>query len=597
MHMYALRHTHTHTHTAHACMHAHRQVVEDGRSIRRIQQSASAQCKDCPDAPHPVERLANMGNTGKWTGNLWRDFVKDTQRQMQGNRVYPFDMSLPVHHRRTRNIIEVKHPILFPHEVYSYVARFPEEFTKRIFGGDPSMAQSWWRSCSNESWFAEHPARRFAFDADQVVAPLRIYGDDCEHFKNQSCLIMSWSSPLCSLPVKQSRFLITALPLPEVVSNDTLNRINTYVGWSMQALYEGKWPALDPDGEPWPPGSDRAKLAGTDLDPVFGSRAMIGQLAGDWKFLKEVLHLPRHYNRRDMCHECLAVHHGEGPPFSDFGDEAEWADTEYTHEDYLRDLGEDLPFFVSLVPFFFLGMVLVDTMHVFHLGILLWAIGSELILLCQRGHFGHFRGDRKVRTNAALAAAYESFKAYTRKKQEGHSQDIFTLNSLGRGDSDDVYPEIKAKASNARVITQWLYEEIRDTDAPETERLLFWALAETLFILHAMKTTTFEAETRDAFVFAGRTALQANAELAREAGIKELALWCLKPKHHMFDHILRHAAATSRVPSWCFADEYFNGRSVRVARRVHRKGVGQRVVFTFLLRLWRALADRGDDDT
>ena len=85
-------------------------------------------------------------------------------------------------------------------------------------------------------------------------------------------------------------------------------------------------------------------------------------------------------------------------------------------------------------------------MHVFHLGVLLWAIGSELIVLCQRGHFGDFRGDRKTRINAGLAVAFERFKAYTCHHNEGHSQDLFTLNRLGRGESDDAYPEIKAKA-------------------------------------------------------------------------------------------------------------------------------------------------------
>ena len=75
--------------------------------------------------------------------------------------------------------------------------------------------------------------------------------------------------------------MITCIPLPEMVSGETLNRINKYITWSMHALYVGKWPALDPDGKPWPEKSERTRLAGTDRDPVFGSRAMIGQLPGD----------------------------------------------------------------------------------------------------------------------------------------------------------------------------------------------------------------------------------------------------------------------------------------------------------------------------
>lgn len=535
-----------------------------------------------------MKLLAQLGSSGKWSGNMWRDFERQARKAMEGHELRTWPMKLPMHHRRSRNILDFDFPIVFPHETYAYLAEKPAALLRRVYGGDVDSARKWWLACRNDAWYPHHPAATFT--RGDVVAPLRLYGDDAEHFKNQSCLIMTWSSPLCRLPVAESRMLICAVPLAEMVDDVTLNEIGRYIKWSFECLWEGRWPRLDPDGEPWPRGSERARRgeAGDFLDPEFRSRALVAQVAGDWKFLKEGWRLPRHYNKRECCHQCLAVHHGDGPPMDDFSEEAEWASTSYTHEDYFNDLGDNIPF-LALLPYFFLCMVTVDVMHMLHLGILAWAIGSELVVLCDRGFFGTYRGDRKVRLDKLLERAYERFKAYCRSQSEGHSQPLFTSASIGRSESNAVYPELKAKASNARVVTQWLWSELRDSDAPESERLLFWSLNETLCLLHGRVGATFVEQDRDDFVYAARTALLCNAQLAREAGAATNALWPIKPKHHAFAHVVAHVRLTSRIPAWCFADEDYNGKVVMLAKRVHRKGVGIRVAFAFCLRLWSQL--------
>lgn len=199
------------------------------------------------------------------------------------------------------------------------------------------------------------------------MSPLRLYGDDAEDHKKQKSLILTWSCTCCHLPTMKSRFLITILPLTDVVTDMTVQVVLEYIAWSMHVLLRGEWPLLDPHGQQWPEGTIHAKSAGLPLDPLHGSRGGLGQFMGDWKFLADVLCLPQNYRRRLCCHWCCAVHHGPGPSFADFAEHPAWENTAYTHTDYMNDVGaQGSP--IAGIPGFHLAMVMPDAMHVLHLG-------------------------------------------------------------------------------------------------------------------------------------------------------------------------------------------------------------------------------------
>eukprot|EP00969_Alexandrium_andersonii_P164113 7253139-Alexandrium_andersonii.AAC.1 len=114
----------------------------------------------------------------------------------------------------------------------------------------------------------------------------------------------------------------------------------------------------------------------------------------------------------------------DGPLFSDFSEGAAWVDSFRTHDSYMTGLTK-LPW-LSLVPGFHLSMVQPDIMHVLHLGVCSFAVGSELIILCGRGHFGNFTGNQHVRLASALRAAYARFGAYCASRAVSTSQLCFT---------------------------------------------------------------------------------------------------------------------------------------------------------------------------
>ena len=95
-------------------------------------------------------------------------------------------------------------------------------------------------------------------------------------------------------------------------------------------------------------------------------------------------------------------------------------------------------------------------------------------------------------------------------------------------------------------------------------------------------------------VRAGRAALLAYANLSAEAGRMQRAVWCMKPKFHAFDHILRALAASGRNPSWawCFAHEDFVGRISKLSSKCHARQASLRTLERYLIRIRLMLAGR-----
>ena len=340
--------------------------------------------------------------------------------------------------------------------------------------------QVFYVSC--EAWLPDHPVKPL-LEQGETVVPVRLYGDEAEDHKGKSSLILTWSCACCHASTLLSRFLITMLPMCDLVAEITLNVLYEHVCWSMQVLMHGKWPHVDPYGKAWPSGSFRARLAGTPLDPLHAARAALGEFMGDWKFLKEALHLVQHYGTRLCCHECKAVHHGPGPSFADFRADPDWAATSYTHADYISDAGSEVPP-LARIPGFHIRMVKPDFMHVLHLGILLWAIGSCLVTLLENGFFGNFPGNRNQRFRLQLQEAFVRFKKYCRDRSIVHSQSCFTVGMLSC-DKASSWPEFKGKAANSRHVTQWLYNEMCKAGGPELELTLFGALSRCLHLIHS----------------------------------------------------------------------------------------------------------------
>ena len=489
-----------------------------------------------PKAERKCVELSRLGKSGKFPGNCSRDFRRLVKRHAGDDLLQPLVVDVPV--RTKTNTVEMKpQDVLLPHEVFAHLAQHPDEFDARVLGGSAAAAASYWRSQRKRPWYATHPARE-AIEAGKRVAPLRVYGDDAEVRKGKSCLILTWSGSACAhVATRFSRFLIAAVPVSKTVEfQRAAELVYRVIAWSLTALLDGKYPSLDPDGEAWPEGSRRAQLAGTYLDPRGRSIAAIAEFMGDWKWLRECLSLDRNYNCNLLCHLCFA--RKDRPPFAyDFSLGAGWRCT--IVGEHWRAQYHVLPA-ISGIPGFSLSMTVPDPMHTIHLGLCLVAIGSALRILIRRRRFGVFVGKWENVCRDSLQAAFARFAAFARKHKIRHSQQQFTPGMMNMTNKSTEFPEMKAKAHNAAVVTMWLTAEMRaDPQATALERACMDGLSGVLSIMHAEpRTPQLSAVEAIAFFDFGQGHLLAYTHLAQEAQAAGKKLWPMRPKHHMFSHLV-----------------------------------------------------------
>eukprot|EP00974_Lingulodinium_polyedra_P014415 1396721-Lingulodinium_polyedra.AAC.1 len=222
--------------------------------------------------------------------------------------------------------------MLLPHELFAYLSRWPAQFFERVRGSSEDACIRFWKGCRSQEWYRAHPGRS-CIDADSSrVIPIRLYGDDATYHQGKSALVLTWSSASCTnLGSWLSRHLITIVPLEHSIDGITIEAVHRVVQWSMHVLLEGRWPARDHNGEPWPVDSWRWKL-GKDMTPLANNYiGALAQVVGDWKWLKENFKLQHSYASRFCCHHCLAVKQGAGPPFNDSRDCVEHRQTVRTH--------------------------------------------------------------------------------------------------------------------------------------------------------------------------------------------------------------------------------------------------------------------------
>jgi hypothetical protein len=322
-----------------------------------------------------------------------------------------------------------------------------------------------------------------------------------------------------------------------------------------------------PFGNDWA-GAQRISRALQKLASAFDASGALADIGGDWRWLKEAFHLKQHYGVVHCCVDCGAAKSlMHGTLYSDFREDASWLGTNRDCMEYIQSTDSEL----AQIPGFHLQMAAPGVMHLLHLGVGQWAIGSMLKRLSTINHFGiHMCGSRVQRLNAALAIAYTRFRTFA--KGMDSSQRPFTANMLGLDSTADTIPLFKGKAGNTRVVLLWLNEEMQGLELGDEETslvaMVVWGLCDNLRMLHNTHRPHFTPREADRFAQSGRILLQAWASLATAARARGEFSWPIKPKLHAYDHLIRRVRSTRFNPAsvWEFADEDLNGKLVRVTR-------------------------------
>lgn len=181
-----------------------------------------------------------------------------------------------------------------------------------------------------------------------------------------------------------------------------------------------------------------------------------------------------------ICHKCGARKDGVAPSGYDFSTHPAWLET---CDELEPAWGTNIPPVLRQIQGYTKSHIIVDAMHCIHLGVLLIACGNRLRSLFGYNHCGVFAGKLKVRARLFLNAAYARLVDFAKREGHHHSQTRFSLSCVGIPKG---WPELLAKAANAKVVTHWLASEFAAcANASPSELALFQGLVRVLHIIHA----------------------------------------------------------------------------------------------------------------
>ncbi len=218
---------------------------------------------------------------------------------------------------------QATHWCLLPHEVLAALGETAcTEFLDHVLGS-PKSWSDFWRGLAGgaagagSSVLTTTPAPLGAAAESEgpgpFLIPFGIHGDDAGVHAGEKVTILTWGSLTSKGPALDSRIVFTMLKASEGSGAANVEaEVYRVLAWSFRALDIGARPDTDRHGVPWPPGSQRQAVAGQPLWIRRGRPVCMrfSELRGDWKFLKEALHLQEHYLAVRVRHRCSACKWG-----------------------------------------------------------------------------------------------------------------------------------------------------------------------------------------------------------------------------------------------------------------------------------------------
>ena len=369
------------------------------------------------------------------------------------------------------------------------------------------------------------------------------------------------------------------------------NRDNIWsvIKWSLDALATGLHPSTGPGGEDLC--DQRAAIAGTEI--AGGFKFLLAYIVGDMEWVQHTYEFDTGYNKDHLCWTCLGTKSISGGCCGyDFHWGAAWEATCVPHSDYWGRTGWALP--ACSLPGWHLYAIRYDIMHVLLLGLAQWAFGCTMKKLLGDNYFeGPTGGPWQQRYGQQLKKAYGLFIHWCRERKIIHSQRAFTLGRLSLKKLAGL-AYFKAKAKNTLVTLQWIC-----------------ALAATIASDHPSDENSMRASCLWGFVYAIDVLRDADffltdADCAEIERARESSLHCHtwlvhncvswfpnKPKCHAWDKLLRICQAERVNPLhwWCFADEDFIGKVLRIGRGLHPRTRPTGIMQRYLVLLHGVAAD------
>lgn len=347
-------------------------------SARLVQQVAAASVADGLNKPF-VRKLATLGSSGRLPQHCHSDLLRHLPTTHLHEALYEFAVWVA---KPPAGIIQVGHEILLPHQLlHAMYTHHKDVFVRRLLGGSENNVQRFWEQMTAHPAYDQHPLSRRP-DHKAKCIPIALHGDGVPvagigKSWSKSMDAYSWASLLTTGSVADCHFLIYAMFTKLAVRMPNRNFTEEFMkllAWSLYWMFLGVWPKRDYNGNVYPPGSALAARGGQPL--AGGFYCAVWCVRGDLDHMCKVYGFPM-WNTATPCALCRA--NRTDIPWTDARPHAAWRSTVFTNETWRvavprRHVLFELPGAGILT-------YLPDVMHMLHLGVYQYFMGSVLELL------------------------------------------------------------------------------------------------------------------------------------------------------------------------------------------------------------------------
>lgn len=345
--------------------------------------------------PVSLKSLASLGDWGKYSGNV----AAELKRWLgEPSMPKPMTFSIPMLVKKPRSGLPIYQrqdlPIMLPHVTFAHIyTNHTNQFNFKFLGTPPieNKLHDFWSvvvarrdprivrhpMCAKPNW--THRAIPIAIHGDAVP----VYGVGRPTTKSLDCF--SWQSLLAFGQTMVVKMLMVAVfdqnkSKSEDGSLQTMDSVWSILCWSLAALFEGRYPSCDWNGTVYEPGTADAMLANTPLTTEDGYFCVLWSVKGDIDWFGKGLNLKKH-NANEPCDWCPATKL-LGPDMwpTNFTATAPW-------KTMLRSAGEwrigaeSKHILFEKLEYLSILNIEADELHVLHLGISQYFLGSVLFML------------------------------------------------------------------------------------------------------------------------------------------------------------------------------------------------------------------------
>ena len=406
-----------------------------------------------------------------------------------------------------------------------------------------------------------------------TAIPLLVHGDGGAFAERDSLLVFSMKSILSTDSVGDAQLLLAVIPKSCRVcgsgddigaDSDTVVALWNVLAWNFTALFAGKHPELDHIGQPWPTGSERAKLAGKSLTPG-GTRGFIHVLAGDMDYFSNEMGL-NHHGATEPCFRCKC--NKTNCPFTDFREDAAWEATKLSPADF-RALAARITHAVLLLILSIPGVNFFtfhfDVLHIIDLGVAQHILGNVLFDLVHNELVGTIP-NRIAELWGLIVSAYDILGTDSRHKIKPIKREHF-CDPQAPHKSFPLLHSSAIKGKECRYLVDALLVICQSRQANDHQKTRFLAVQKLSNVHRLMESSSYFLAPADAreLQTSMRHFLLLYNKLAKEAMQAGVMMWSIVPKHHYCVHLAEQAVFLNPRFAWCYSSETMIGRITALA--------------------------------